>query len=480
MKKICLRYIAAVWCLVTASGICRGADIPHIDLTLIPPGRVTDKIDLDIRAGIVNSSTDSIEYKVGIYLNGESAENLLSFDRITLPGGETRELRFTLPTAGLNGDNRMILSVTRPDGLIRTEKKFTVMPSDIRSTRLIDGAWIGLYHWSEEEGKHWNEDIRQMTCDQWREMVRSMHEIGMDAIVLQELFRNQAYVGAHDITVENYSGKAFYPSKLYPNRMDIICDDPVEAILSECDSLGMTVMIGVGMFAWFDFTPESLDWHKAVARELWDMYGHHPSFYAFYISEECAGNLYNNETTPLMQLRRHKEIADFFREFKKYTATFAPGKPVMLATNSMEVLKGANAYPAMLQNLDILCPFGFARMPQGDLTGKEAADTLQRWCDEAGAHLWFDLEAFLFNPDSSLYPRPIEEIIDDLNSLDNFEKVFCYQFPGVFNHPEASRRVGEKRTVDLYIAYRNYYHWVTSRQRDNASNTPDLYIPIKR
>ncbi|WP_289688095.1 hypothetical protein [Muribaculum intestinale] len=103
MKKICLRYIAAVWCLVTASGICRGADIPHIDLTLIPPGRVTDKIDLDIRAGIVNSSTDSIEYKVGIYLNGEAAENLLSFDRITLHGGETRELRFTLPTAGLRG-----------------------------------------------------------------------------------------------------------------------------------------------------------------------------------------------------------------------------------------------------------------------------------------------------------------------------------------------------------------------------------------
>ena len=97
-----------------------------------------------------------------------------------------------------------------------------------------------------------------MTCDQWREMIRSMHAVGMDIVVLQELFRNQAYVGDHSLTVSNYSGKAFYPSRLYPGRMDIACDDPVEAILSECDSLGMNVMMGVGMFAWFDFTPESL------------------------------------------------------------------------------------------------------------------------------------------------------------------------------------------------------------------------------
>lgn len=455
------RHIMAIWCLAVIA-ICRGTDIPHVDLTLIPPGRVTDKIDLDIRAGVVNNDDTARVYETRIFLNHESDDGMLSFDKLAIPAGGSRQIRLSIPTASLSGENRMILSVTAPDGAVsRIEKSFTVVPSDIRSTRLIDGAWIGLYHWSEEEGKHWNGDIREMTCAQWREMVRSMHEIGMDAIVLQELFRNQAYVGDHNITVENYQGKAFYPSRLYPGRMDIACDDPVEAILSECDSLGMTVMMGVGMFAWFDFTRESLAWHKAVAREIWDMYGHHPSFYAFYISEECAGNLYNNETTPLMQQRRHVEIADFFREFKKHTATFAPAKPVMLATNSMDILKGADAYPALLQNLDILCPFGFARMPPGDLSGKEAADMLQHWCDESGAHLWFDLEAFLFNPDMSLYPRPIDEIIGDLTLLDNFEKVLCYQFPGVFNHPDASRRVGEKRTVRLYKSYRDYFRRTT-------------------
>lgn len=41
-----------------------------------------------------------------------------------------------------------------------------------------------------------------------------------------------------------------------------------------------------------------------------------------------------------------------------------------------------------------ICPFGFARMPKEDLKGLEAANLLQKVCDEAKAHLWFDLEAF--------------------------------------------------------------------------------------
>ena len=128
----------------------------------------------------------------------------------------------------------------------------------------------------------------------------------------------------------------------------------------------------------------------------------------------------------------------------------------MLATNSMGIPQGLDTYPALLQNLDILCPFGFARMPEGDLSGKEAATLLQQLCDDAGSHLWLDLETFLFNPDQSLYPRPMEEIIHDLRLFDNFEKILCYQYPGVFSDPKASIRVGEERTVKLFKDYKAY------------------------
>lgn len=451
MKRI---VIAAY--LILAAVMISCAQDSRVGLALIPPGTITNKVDLDIRAGIVNNSSMSGEYHIYMYLNGTDDANLLHYSSVTLEPGKSHVVRYVLKTEDKTGENSIVLKVFSDGDTYELAKTFEVVDSDIRSTRLIDGAWAGIYHWSEQEGKHWNDDIRKMTEGQWRELVRSMHDVGMDMIVIQEVFRNNDYVGSHDTTVENYHGRAFYPSELYPGRMPVTAKDPIEAILSEADVQGMSVMIGVGMFAWFDFTSESLSWHKNVAEELWRRYGHHDSFYGFYISEECAGNLYNSEQTQEMKLVRKKEIADFFREFKRLTSGLAPEKPVMLATNSMGVRDGADGYPALLENLDILCPFGFARMPEGDLTGKEAADMLQKLCDDAGAHLWFDLEAFLFNPDMSLYPRPIDEIVHDLNLLDNFEKVLCYQFPGVFSNPEMSIRVGEERTERLYIDYKSY------------------------
>lgn len=241
-------------------------------LTLIPPGTITDKVDLDIRAGIVNNGRSQEDYEIRLYLNGTDEKSLLETDTVSLASGESHLVRHILDTEGMSGENTVMLKV-RPcsrkhaDEISRT---FNVIKSDIRSTRLIDGAWAGIYHWSEQEGKHWNKDIRSLTDKEWREIVRSMHKIGMDIIVIQEVFRNNDYVGQHSTDVANYSGKAFYPSELYPGRMPIAAEDPVEAILSEADSLGMHVLPGVGMFAWFDFTQESLQWHKNVAKEVWN------------------------------------------------------------------------------------------------------------------------------------------------------------------------------------------------------------------
>ena len=468
-EKIFSRFILLLFSAILAVS-CSSDEISgsRAGLTLIPPGKITSQVDLDIRAGLVNNSQTDEIYDVELYLDDGKKSSKLYFASVSLKAGESWSGKYVLETESLGGGYDIILKVTASDGACeKMSRTFEVVQSDIRSTRLIEGAWAGIYHWSEQEGKHWNDDIKKLDDTQWREMVRSMNKLGMNTIVIQEVFRNNDYVGQHSTTVENYQGRAFYPSELYPGRMPIAAEDPLEAILDEADRLGMSVMMGVGMFAWFDFTEESLEWHKKVAEELWDRYGHHESFYAFYISEECAGNLFNSEQTDEMKSLRKKQIADFFREFKRYVRDFAPEKPVMLATNSMGVLDGADGYPALLENLDILCPFGFARMPEGDLTGKEAADFLQKLCDDAGAHLWFDLEAFLFNPDMSLYPRPIEEIIHDLNLLDNFEKILCYQFPGVFSDPDMSVQVGEDRTVRLFEDYLEYVQRMSEDQNVN-------------
>lgn len=428
---------------------------PEIRLTLIPPTRITTAVTLDIRAGLI--AADSTVCDAALYLDRERPEALLHAARCPLVPGEGHCVSCRMPTAGKAGKHRILLVVRSADGrTLRTQRPIEIRESALRSTRRIDGAWAGLYHWSEQEGRHWNRDIAQVTDRQWRQIVRDMHALGMDIIVIQEVFRKQAYVGQHTLTPGNYDGLAFYPSALYAGRMPVAAHDPLEAILSEADRLGMHVLPGVGLFAWFDFSEPSLRWHEAVARELWERYGHHPSFYGFYVSEESVGSLDNCEADAGLRAQRKAEIVRFFREFRRTCNRIAPSLPVMLATNSMGVAAAEDTYPLLLSELDILCPFGFARMPAGDMTGHEAANCLQRLCDQAGAHLWFDLEAFLFNEDGSLYPRDAAGIIGDLTLLDNFEKVLCYQYPGVFNRPCRRLRIGEERTRQLYKEYKRY------------------------
>lgn len=428
----------------------------EIHLTLIPPAIVTNQVDLDIRGGVVNKSSQEQMYIVSLYWNKEDDEHLICRSTFKLLPGQSKTVCSIVDTEKRIGQNRVIFKVKSQNKLYRKVKDIEICKSDIRSTQRLSGAWTGIYHWSETEGKYWNKKLQEMTDSHWGEMVRAMDKLNMNIIVIQEVFRNEEYAGKHSVNVTNYTGKAFYPSNLYPGRMDIKADDPIEAILTEADRRNMNVFLGIGMFAWFDFTTESLEWHKRVAKELWEKYGHHESFYGFYISEESGGGLDNWEKSPLMRKKRKEDIVTFFKEFKAYCNTFAPGKPMMLATNSFDIPNGMDTYPDLLKHLDILCPFGFARMPKEDLKGLEAANLLQKVCDEAKAHLWFDLEVFLFNQDNSLYPRPIDGIIQDLNQFENFETILCYQFPGVFNDPEMSVCIGEKETIDLFNGYLDY------------------------
>ena len=456
-KKSRLSLFIFVCILFAACRPGNSSDQPGISLTLIPPTTITDKVNLDIRAGLKNSGEHSSTVDLTFYLNDEKKSSVLHKAQVEIPPAQSKAVKFLMPTAGRTGMNEIIL-VAEGDGFKqKITKQIEIISSDVRSTKTIGGAWIGFYHWSETEGKMWNPVLKQLSDAQWREMVSGMHEIGMDIIVIQESFSNQKYVGEHSIPETGYEGKAFYPSALYPARMPIAAADPIEAVLSGADSLGMHVFMGVGMYAWFDYTAGSLEWHKKVARELWERYGHHSSFYGFYVSEEGMGSLDCFEKDSTKHDMRRAEVLNFFREFIPYCKNMAPDKPVMFAPNGWGVGRSKGAYPELLKNVDIISPFAFARMPEGDLTGPEAIALLQKYCDDAQAHLWLDLEAFLFNEQEGyLYPRPIEQIEGDLELFHNFEKVICYQYPGVFSNPDMSVRVGEPSTVELYLDYLNY------------------------
>ncbi|MDQ7949108.1 MAG: DUF4434 domain-containing protein [Pedobacter sp.] len=430
---------------------------PEIGLSLIPPTQITNLVNLDIRAGLKNKSANATTVEVTLYLNAEKPENIIHQAKLELAAHAADFVKFSMPTKDKVGMNKIILKVKGDGFEARKEKEVEIVASTVRSNKKIGGAWISFYHWSEEEGKMWNPALKKMTDEQWKELVRSMHELGMDIIVIQESFRNQEYVGKHNMDRTGYTGKAFYPSKLFPARMPIAAKDPIEAVLSEADQLGMHVMMGVGMYAWFDYTPGSLAWHKKVAQELYEMYGQHNSFYGFYVSEEGMGSLDCFETEPAKQEARRQEVLNFFKSFRPFVKQLAPDKPVMFAPNGWGVGRAGNAYYELLKNVDMISPFAFNRMPEGDLTGKAAIDLLQKYCDETQTHLWLDLEAFLFKEkEGYLYPRPMSEIKYELDHYDNFERVICYQYPGVFSNPKASIQVGENSTIKLFQSYQKY------------------------
>jgi len=425
-------------------------------LTLIPPSPVSDKINLSVRGAVRNHNNSRVNAEIKFYLDDIKESSLLYQEKVEIPAKAAKGISFRWETAGHAGDHK-IMFVAESEGLtITSDQSLTIVHSDNRSTGMINGAWSGFYMWGNE-GLLWMDELVKMTDTQWREMVRAMNEIGMSIIVIQEVFRNQEYVDAHNMEEEGYKGKAFYPSALYPGRMDINSKDPLEAVLSAADDYGMHVFIPVGIYAWFDYSEGSLQWHKKVASELWERYGHHPSFYGWYISEEIHGWLSPEKKDKAIQKIHHKEIVHFFKEFQNHVRAMAPEKPVMLASNSHYVDKAEHIYPKLLKHLDILCPFGFHRMPEDDLSGEEAAVLLQKLCDEAGTHFWMDLETFLFGEHGELYPRPVEGLISDLTRFPNFEKILCFQFSGLMNAPWMSRKPGGEATVNLYRDYKQYY-----------------------
>ena len=433
-------------------------------LTLLPPSPVSENATIDLRLGLIPNPQSTGKWKMTLFLDEETTAGLITAWEQEIKSPDPVVLVHNFSGHGRAGHHHIIAVITLPDGtILRIEKPLEILAREALSTGIIDGAFAGFYHWSEEEGRLWNAEIAEMTEDDWSGLLRTQHDLGMNILVPQEAFRNQEYVGRHAIERKGYKGRAFYPSKLGDGRMPIACNDPIETILSTADELGMNVFLPIGLYAWFDFTPGSLKWHKEVTRELWDRYGHHPSVYGFYVGEEIGGDLGMNNF-------RRQEIVSFFREYTPFARSLAPDKVVMLASNCHNVPDALDWYPRLLQNLDVLCPFAFHRMPPYGQTGEEAAAMLQELCDSSGCHLWLDLEAFFFKPDMALYPCPVEHLIDNLERFTMFEKIICYQFPGLFNAPEARLKPGGPATVALYNAYCEYLH--SRAPRNPAEQTP--------
>jgi len=351
---------------------------------------------------------------------------------------------------GISGRILLKIDFMKEDGTVleTLEQPYEIVKSNVHSSRLIDGCWVSIHHWSEDEARHFNPALKVMTEQDWKQQVYSMHKIGINSILIQNVFDSSHYAYQHEMTADCYEGKAFYDSSVYPERFPIMADDPIEAILTAADECNMAVFPGVGLYAWFEFSQQSLEWHKRVTVELNERYGHHKSFYGWYISEEIHGALYYDyERVPN---EKYKDVVEFFREYKAFVHELTPTKPVALAPNNIHMHIYKDQWSEVLEYLDIMIPFAFAR-------SENNIPQIIEMCRESDTHFWVDMEIFAFPFDNGLAPKTCEELIKEIYCYDMLEQIYGYQYTGLMNEPGFRMGLGRDDTEELYTEYSKYY-----------------------
>ena len=415
------------------------------EITLIPAYRVSNQVIPEVRIYSDDEAKMVLTLQKGDKIIGKFEYEINKGINKVFPSFKGLKGRFDLLFEFLDKEGKLFHSL---------KKSYEVIGSSCRSTTLIDGCWVSIYHWSEDEARWFNKDLRRLTEEDWKDKIRDMNRVGIKGVIIQNLFYCNEYAGQHNMTVETYRGKAFYPSKIYPERFDIAAKDPVEAILSAADECEMNVFLGVGLFAWFDFSEESLKWHKKVTEELFEMYGHHKSLYGWYISEEMFGSLYYEY--PYLKGSDYKNIVNFFEDYTSFVRKLTPTKPVALAPNNIRFHEFEKEWKEILVNVDILIPFAFARDPE-HLNVKEISDI----CNSCGTHFWVDMEMFAWPLDNGLVPKSTEELIKEIRMYDDVEQIYGYQYTGIMNSPHFKYELGGEKTRELYTGYYEYYGKVT-------------------
>jgi len=409
--------------------------------TPIPSGRISTNGKLEIR--VAAKALDNVTIRIS--QNG----SLLKEEGPFKAAADLQETKIYPDLKGIIGTIDLTVEFHDAAGQAIGSESFPyeVVASDVHSTCLLDGCWVSIYHWSNAEARYFNPGLKKLTDDGWRQTVRSMHKIGITSILIQNVFDSPYYAYQHEMTADKYDGLAFYPSKIYPQRMELAAHDPIEAILSEADKCDMAVFPGVGLYAWFDFSPESLKWHERVTTELWERYGHHKSLYGWYLSEEMMGDLYYGYD-PVPD-EKYKDIAPFFAEYKKFVHELTPTKPVAMAPDNVKMQVYRKQWLPILSNIDILIPFAFAR------TENNVAE-IAKLCAETNTHFWVDMEIFANPFDNGLAPKTYEDLIKEIHNYDVLEQVYGYQYTGLMNEPGHRNNVGGPKTEDLYVKYEAY------------------------
>lgn len=147
---------------------------------------------------------------------------------------------------------------------------------EVVQSKPIEGSWISIL-WDDRRHFYWNDACAKFTAEQWNFAVKEMTDIGIRYLVLLAIAKG---------------GQAFYDTQLLPKAKELVCPDPIEALLSAADQYDAKFFLSCDWYGpWHNAEtlnqPEAVRPRLQMMREISQRYGHHKSFYGWYWANEA-------------------------------------------------------------------------------------------------------------------------------------------------------------------------------------------------
>lgn len=311
----------------------------------------------------------------------------------------------------------------------------------------ILGSWFEFYHHSQVGAQHWNPTFYNYTDDHWRAIIKDIHELGMEYLVLLSVTDN---------------GKTFYPSELQP-RYDLASPDPLEIVLTEADKYN------IKFFVSNDFWSDPRDLHKMMTdkeiaalrtkgmEEVARKYAHHKSFYGWYFPNETGLTNTIDETT-----------ISYVNGCSKLARELTPRCTNLIAPYGIKSIRFDDHYVKQLERLDVDIiayqdEVGVRKAKAG--TAGKYFEGLYKMHSKAGrARLWADIEVFDFEGDvytSPAIPAGFDRVLTQMEDVSPFvEHILIYQYCGFMSKPGSLALLNQPEAEKLYV---NYMNWLSAR-----------------
>jgi hypothetical protein len=465
--------VSRLWSHVHAHA---GATRDYTALILVPAGPVSDQTRVELRVAVRHDQPQSTPITVEWFLDRVADDARIATQVVDVPAGKPALARTWWPTRGVAGRHTLHYRATHGATVTLGQKPLRVVSAETPGLPIFQGAWI------EPLGVVWacGGDTPAVTEGRFRASVDAMHELGMSTLILT--------------TVEHLA-TFYYPSKLAfldreAGREARGADcrlDLVGTLLSQADRNGQQVFLGLGRSGdvWLLWEYDRPGWQArcdaavatatAIAGELHERYGHHPSFQGWYLTHEMS------------DLAR---ASAYYDPVARFVHALAPHKPVLIGPADVpslprEVLESSQVDIFAYQDAvgAGYVPGRYTYDPAQALGRIDAAFTRYRGYHEGtDKHIWADLEVWQMDGKTgygNAFPAGFDRVRQQIAIERRHVPVLtAYAWHTYLHDPARPGGKVDPRAHALFTAYRDWYaHQVRALGLGPATPSPPAPRP---